>query len=287
MRKTKLELVFPCATYVLSLDSKKRNPNECLLLKIHYKYLLLFSIFLMHHIWVEAQDTSLSSILQSKQGCVQLSYYKARYGKLRPRDFYLPAIAIGYGILAQQNNIFHQFDLDTRNGVVPVDRSKTTHIDNYLQFAPGIITLGLTATGVKGNQNLRDAAITYAITNIILNATVIPVKHYAHRQRPDSSDFSSFPSGHTTEAFANAEFMRMQYGKKYPLLAIAGYLMAGTTGYLRMYNNKHWFSDVVAGAAIGFCSARLAGWVYTRLQPKIFPPNHKTKGKITSLTPVF
>ncbi len=32
--------------------------------------------------------------------------------------------------------------------------------------------------------------------------------------------------------------------------------MAATTGYLRMYNNKHWFSDVVAGAGVEYCSTR-------------------------------
>ncbi len=256
-------------------------------MKDFLKYHLLLLFILLFSFYTKAQDSALSALLTKKQGCVQIPYYVSTYGKLKPSTFYMPALAIGYGVMAQQKNRLNQFDRDIKNAVVPHDRTRKLPIDNYLQFAPGVITLGMTAAGVKGNQNLRDAAITYALTNIILNAAVVPVKHYAHRLRPDSSAYTSFPSGHTTEAFANAEFMRMQYGKKYPWLAVAGYAMAGTTGFLRMYNNKHWLSDVVAGAAIGFCSARLAGWAYTRLQPKLFPCKERSQGKITSITPAF
>lgn len=252
-----------------------------------FKFAFLFGVLMMRNFFSFAQDTTLSEFLSRKQGCVQISYYNSKYGHLKPRSFYIPAVAIGYGVLAQQNNRFNQLDRDIKNSVVPSDRTRKLHFDNYLQFAPGAIALGLTAAGVKGNQQLFDAAFTYALTNVIFNATVIPVKHYVHRLRPDSSSLTSFPSGHTTAAFANAEFMRMQYGKKYPWLAVAGYAMAGTTGFLRMYNNKHWFSDVLAGAAIGFCSARLAGWMYTHVKSSLCSPQHKIKGKITSITPEF
>jgi membrane-associated phospholipid phosphatase len=46
--------------------------------------------------------------------------------------------------------------------------------------------------------------------------------------------------------------------------------MATTTAYLRMANNKHWFSDVVAGAGIGIASTKLAYWLYPRIQHRIF-----------------
>ena len=46
--------------------------------------------------------------------------------------------------------------------------------------------------------------------------------------------------------------------------------MATTTAYLRMQNNKHWLSDVVAGAGIGIASTKLAYWLYPKLQRKLF-----------------
>ena len=42
--------------------------------------------------------------------------------------------------------------------------------------------------------------------------------------------------------------------------------MVAATGYMRMYNNKHWFSDVVAGAGIGIVSTKIAYWIYSALQ---------------------
>jgi membrane-associated phospholipid phosphatase len=41
--------------------------------------------------------------------------------------------------------------------------------------------------------------------------------------------------------------------------------MAATTGYLRMYNNKHWFGDVVAGAGVGILSAKFSYWLFEKL----------------------
>ena len=46
---------------------------------------------------------------------------------------------------------------------------------------------------------------------------------------------------------------------------VTGYLIATGTGALRMYNNRHWFSDVIAGAGIGILSTKAAYW----LAPKI------------------
>jgi membrane-associated phospholipid phosphatase len=46
--------------------------------------------------------------------------------------------------------------------------------------------------------------------------------------------------------------------------------MAATTGYLRMYNNRHWLSDIVAGAGIGIASTKISYWLYPKIQQKIF-----------------
>jgi membrane-associated phospholipid phosphatase len=88
--------------------------------------------------------------------------------------------------------------------------------------------------------------------------------------RPDGSAYNSFPSGHTATAFANAEFMRMEYKDVSPWYGIAGYAVATGTGLLRMYNNKHWFNDVVAGAGFGIAGTRLAYWLYPKIQHSLF-----------------
>lgn len=52
--------------------------------------------------------------------------------------------------------------------------------------------------------------------------------------------------------------MRIEYGN---LVGLTGYTCAIATGILRIHNNKHWWSDVIGGAAIGIISARVAYWL--------------------------
>src|SRR4029079_13044051 len=70
----------------------------------------------------------------------------------------------------------------------------------------------------------------------------------------------SFPSGHTTSAFAAAAAVTAETGTWWPKSKwVIGPLMYGgatMVGLSRMYHNKHWASDVVLGAAIGTFS----GW---------------------------
>jgi len=64
--------------------------------------------------------------------------------------------------------------------------------------------------------------------------------------------------------------MRLEYQDVSPWYGIAGYAAATATGVLRMYNNKHWFNDVVAGAGFGIASTRLAYWLYPKIQHSLF-----------------
>lgn len=69
------------------------------------------------------------------------------------------------------------------------------------------------------------------------------------------SDYRSMPSGHTIAAFAAASAVTAETSRWWPrsvwLIAPAMYGGAATTAVSRMYNNKHWASDVITGAAIG------------------------------------
>ena len=72
-----------------------------------------------------------------------------------------------------------------------------------------------------------------------------------NRTRPNGGDHS-FPSGHTSAAFQGAGFIHARYGWKY---AIPAYIGASFVGYSRVYANKHFPSDVWAGAIIGTLSS--------------------------------
>jgi membrane-associated phospholipid phosphatase len=85
---------------------------------------------------------------------------------------------------------------------------------------------------------------------------VTVLKRAVDRRRPDGGRFS-FPSGHTANAFFGATFLHRRYGWKFGAPA---YLAAVFVGYSRIHSNRHWTTDVLAGAAVGI-SANL---VFTR-----------------------
>jgi membrane-associated phospholipid phosphatase len=70
-----------------------------------------------------------------------------------------------------------------------------------------------------------------------------------------SNDFKSFPSGHTTAAFAAATVYAMEY-KKSIAVPIISYGAATLVGMSRITENKHWTTDVLMGATLGYLCGR-------------------------------
>ncbi len=138
--------------------------------------------------------------------------------------------------------------------------------DNYMQYTPTLAVYGLNAMGIKGKHTFADRtgilAMSYAVMGILVNG----MKRTFKEKRPDTNARNSFPSGHTATAFMGAEFLYQEYKGVSPWIGYSGYLIAATTGYLRIYNDRHYLNDVVAGACIGIISTKFAYWLY----PKVF-----------------
>lgn len=200
------------------------------------------------------------------------------------KSFLLPAALVAYGVVSIHSDGLQDINENIKEELY-TERSNQhkIHIDNYLQFGPAIAVYGLNAVGIKGKNNFRDRSMIYGMSELFMTATVFSVKKIAGETRPDGSDKYSFPSGHTANAFAAAEFMRQEYKDVSPWYGVAGYAMAAATGYLRMYNNKHWMSDVVAGAGIGIMSTKLAYWIYPVIKRKLF----KDKDVTTMVMPTY
>jgi membrane-associated phospholipid phosphatase len=79
--------------------------------------------------------------------------------------------------------------------------------------------------------------------------------NFAFMRGLKSTDFESFPSGHSTSAFAAAAAVSAETSEWWPetrwILGPILYGGAAMVGLSRMYDDKHWASDVVMGAAIG------------------------------------
>lgn len=143
---------------------------------------------------------------------------------------------------------------EERNEVLPRFNTK---LDDYLQYAPIVMVYGMDALGYKGKHDAWNQTAIFIKSELLMEAIVKPLKDWTHVLRPDSSSYTSFPSGHTAQSFVAAEFLRKEYGSEHPWLAVGGYVTASAVGALRMLNNKHWLPDIFAGAGIGILSVNI------------------------------
>jgi membrane-associated phospholipid phosphatase len=131
------------------------------------------------------------------------------------------------------------------------------------------IALGLFAGGrFVGDGRFRAASYDIAEALILSEVYSEVMKRAVHRTRPDGSDRFSFPSGHTTAAFAWATVANAHYGAK---VGIPSYLLAGAIGASRLVKDKHYLSDVLAGATLGYIVGR------TVVHENGEPPARKTR----------
>jgi hypothetical protein len=177
--------------------------------------------------------------------------------KIFIKSLYISAPLIALGVYNNKNDdaFINKYEFwEDRNEHNP---NFHTRYDDYLQFAPIAVVYGLNVLGIKGEHNAWNQTKLILKSELLMTAIVFPLKKLSHVLRPDESGYDAFPSGHTAQAFLSAELLRKEYGKKYPWLAVGGFLAATSVGALRILNNKHWITDVLTGAGIGIFSVNL------------------------------
>ena len=132
----------------------------------------------------------------------------------------------------------------------------TGHHDDYLQYAPLVAVYGLNAAGLKGKNNFGNRTALFIKSILLTDLITNNLKTWTKVQRP-YGDNRSFPSGHTSMAFALAHFMHKEYAEKSAWFSIGAYSCAATVGMMRVAKDAHWISDVLAGAGIGILSTEL------------------------------
>lgn len=125
-----------------------------------------------------------------------------------------------------------------------------------LLIAGGVVAL---AAGAVGRAVLLETAVVLVPVNIVAEL----LKRATYRIRPDGSHRRSnaaFPSSHTANAFAVAFVLARRWRKLWP----AFFALALTVAWSRIYLDRHWLSDVVAGAVVGAGLAWLTLRVWER-----------------------
>jgi membrane-associated phospholipid phosphatase len=194
------------------------------------------------------------------------------------KQLIIPTILIGYGIIGLESDALKFTNSEISEEVVEHIDERFT-IDDFSQYVPAASVYALGAFGIKGKNNIKDKSIILATSFLLMTATVTGLKSIAKVERPDGTSNNSFPSGHTATAFMGAEFLYQEYKDVSIWYGVSGYAVATFTGAFRMYNNRHWLTDVVAGAGIGILSAKVGYWLFPTVN-KLFAsksnPNKKS-----------
>jgi hypothetical protein len=164
---------------------------------------------------------------------------------------------------------------NTNPGIVKFGHSITDFGDRYEFYTLG--TLFAYST-IFRNKKLQTTTLLASQAAIIGGVTGTVLKFLTWRQRPNyyganiegepifhgpfpgpdvegNRMNSSFPSGHTTAAFAAATVYAVQYRNK-PIVPVLMYTAAAMIGLTRITENKHWATDVLAGAALGYVTGK-------------------------------
>jgi len=183
----------------------------------------------------------------------------------------VPAAMVGYGVISQWDNGIRRLDYDLRDQIARRDAFWHIHAEDYVMFAPAAAAGVLKLSGVQSASGWIDMAVQYTLSNALAGGIVTVTKHSVGRLRPDGSNRLSFPSGHTETAFVAAEFLHQEYKDKSVWISVAGYGAAAFVGAARIMNDRHWLSDVVAGAGVGILSTKAVYWVYPCLKKAVWP----------------
>ena len=160
------------------------------------------------------------------------------------------------------------YDGDVRDAIAPRSSGQTASTVGGPLYS-SLFVAGMFVGGRFSKCRFR------AMTYDMLDATIVNVgytellKVTARRERPDGSDSKSFPSGHTSNAFALAAVAERHYGWK---IGGPAYLLASVVGISRMQQDRHWLSDVVGGATLGY----LVGRTVVRVNSKPSTPGAQT-----------
>ena len=185
-----------------------------------------------------------------------------------------PTVLVGVGAVGVTSPWWaRRIDLPVQKAAADIRGEGYIHADDYIQYVPAAIYFGAGFIPHQGTRTAGERALVLGTAWLSMGIMVNAVKYSVREPRPDNGRSNSFPSGHTATAFMGAELVRHEYG---PLWGFGAYSIATATAVLRIYNNRHWTHDVLAGAGIGILSANIGYWMLP-LERRLFRMEHRDK----------
>ncbi|MDA3837616.1 MAG: phosphatase PAP2 family protein [Candidatus Delongbacteria bacterium] len=199
------------------------------------------------------------------------------------KGYLTTAAVVGTGLI-----LFNNDKIITKNISSNYSKSNNAIAETFMLFGDkyfmGSVYIASYVTSIfTDDVRLRKTSLL-AIESALFSAFITQsLKFLIHRHRPedgegpyvnDGASFKteqlSFPSGHTTFAFSTAKIINECYSdKKY--LPYITYPIATMAALSRVYDKKHWASDVLTGAAIGYFTASIIMNRYSDKTTEIYP----------------
>jgi membrane-associated phospholipid phosphatase len=121
------------------------------------------------------------------------------------------------------------------------------------------IALPVAAAGVTLGKGDEHGLVQLGASEVLAEGSSLLLQELIEEERPDKSDRHSFPSDSTAIAFSAASFLQIRYGWGYGLPA---YAVAGFVGWSRVESQRHYWHDVLAGAALGWVASEVTTMRY-------------------------
>lgn len=177
------------------------------------------------------------------------------------------------GLLDQPVQRYLQAHRSVGADALAADMRHMGQVEVFGSVPAGMAIVGLAAHRpglVHGSLRVAASLALAGVTATAAKLTVGRLRPSSERDADDFKPFSghdSFPSGHTTMAFALATSLANEIRR--PWATVGLFTVAAGTGWSRLNDNRHWLSDVAAGAVIGVTSAELVDgrWRVFHLRP--------------------
>ncbi len=177
------------------------------------------------------------------------------------------------GLLDQPVQRYIQTHRSAGADALAADVRHMGQVEVFGSVPAGMAIVGLAAHRpglVRGSLRVAASLVLAGVTTTAGKLTVGRLRPSSEHDADDFKPFSghdSFPSGHTTMAFALAASLSNEIRR--PWATVGLFTVAAGTGWSRLNDNQHWLSDVVAGAVVGVTSAELVDgrWRIFHLRP--------------------
>lgn len=191
----------------------------------------------------------------------------------------LGVIGVG-GVLYAYDDEIRDYFADSRHQSSTQDNLAYAAEKLGYPWALGIVGIYGGTGYLMKNEKMKETALLSFESFLVANSISVAVKYATGRSRPKKdkgpynfkpfnfdTSYTAFPSGHATSAFSVASVFASEYDN--PWVGVLTYGLACLSGWQRLYDDKHWASDVWFGAVLGTVVGKSVVYLHKKTDGKV------------------